>query len=313
MLKKNCNQIVAPQLELFKVTNREIESLFMPFVESEFTVSDLRWEKLVQASKSFWKRKYLRRLFLGWTTLIGVKTQENVDIDYSLQWANTTLKQNINSTKCVPCMWGKRIFLARPYGIKRVHQFLLAKFIDVIKPKNVLEVGSGNGLNLFILSSLFPAIKFSGCELTRGGYEASKKIALEDTLPDYILNFSPLLPRDLKAHKDIHFQQGSARSLPYADETFDVVFTVLALEQMEEIRKEALTELSRVCKKYLVMVEPFRDWNNEPTNRHRVASLDYFSAEVAELSKYGFKLLGVYDNIPNKLHYSANFLVVEKI
>jgi ubiquinone/menaquinone biosynthesis C-methylase UbiE len=221
--------------------------------------------------------------------------------------------QNISSTKTAPCVWGRRVFLARPYGIKRVHQFLLAKFIDTTKPKNVLEVGSGNGLNLFILSSLFPAIRFSGCELTKGGYEASKKIVLEDTLPEYIYKFSPLAPIDLKAHKLINFQMGSAEKLPYDDEQFDVIFTVLALEQMEEIRDKALRELSRVCKKYIVMVEPFRDWNNEATNRHRIRSLDYFYAKVSDLYKYGLKPLGIYDNIPNKLHYSANFLVVEKI
>jgi SAM-dependent methyltransferase len=313
MQKKICTHIATPQLKIFELTNREIESLFMPFVESEFSLSDPRWEKLVNESKSFWHRKYLRRILLGWTNLIGVKTQENVEIDYSLQWAHTTLKQNINSTKTAPCIWGKRSFLARPYGIKRVHQFLLAKFIETAKPENILEVGSGNGLNLFILSSLFPAIQFSGCELTKGGYEASKQIALEDTLPDYIYNFSPLVPIDLKAHKFINFQQGSAENLPYDDKTFDIVFTVLALEQMEEIRNKALSELSRVSKRYIVMVEPFRDWNNEATNRRRIASLDYFSAKVADLSKYGLRPLGVFDNIPNKLHYSANFLVVEKI
>jgi hypothetical protein len=121
---------------------------------------------------------------------------------------------------------------------------------------------------------------------------ASKKAALEDTLLEYVVNFSPLVGINSKAHKLIVFQQGSAKSLPFGDESFDMVFTILALEQMEEIQHKALSELSRVCKKYLVMVEPFREWNNEPTNRRRVKSLDYFTASIHDLSKYGFKIPG---------------------
>jgi len=311
LLKKQKNDI--PHLSIFDNVNDEIQSLFKPFIQTEYSLSDPRWQDHVIASATFWKKKWLKRYFLGWTGFIGVKDQKNVEIDYSLQWANSTLEQNLTNLKSVPCLWGGRCFLARSYGIKRLHQFLLAKFINDTKPKTILEVGSGNGLNLFILSFLFPSIQLTGVELTKGGYEASKKVALEDTLPDYIVNFSPLVGINSKAHKLIDFQQGSAKSLPFADESFDVVFTILALEQMEEIQHEALSELSRVCKKYLVMVEPFREWNNESTNRHRVKSLDYFTASIHDLSKYGFKILGCHDDIPNKLHYTTNFIVAEKI
>jgi len=312
-MKNNINKPYISNLNIFDDINSEIESLFNPFIEIEYELSDIRWKDHVYTSKLFWKKKYFKRILLGWTILSGARTQKNIVVDYSSQWSNATLEENISNTKSVPCMWGKRRLLARSYGLKRIHQYLLAKFISSIKPSSILEVGSGNGLNLFVLSHLFPSVKLSGIELTKGGYDASKKIALENTLPEYIINFSPMKGVSSDAHKSIDFRQGTAKNLPYNDNSFDIVFTILALEQMEEIRYEALSELSRVCKKYLVMVEPFRDWNQSSTNRHRVVSLDYFSAWIADLSKFGFKPVGYYENIPNKLNYVTNFLVVEKI
>ena len=312
-MKNNKDIFYIPRISIFDDIKDELSSVFIPFIDLEYEPSDLRWQGHVDASKSFWRKKFLKRILFSWSRLSGARTQKNIEVDYSSQWSNATLEENINNTKSVPCTWHNRKFLARSYGLKRTHQFLLAKFIESAKPMSILEVGSGNGLNLFVLSYIFPSIRLSGIELTRGGYDASMKIASEDTLPEYILNFSPLKGTASDAHKSIDFRQGTAKNLPHSDNSFDMVFTFLALEQMEEIRDDALFQLSRVCKKYLVMVEPFRDWNNSSTNRHRVVSLDYFSAWISDLSKFGLKPIGYYENIPNKLHYVTNFLVVEKI
>ncbi len=291
----------------------DINAVFTPYIEKSFDPLDSRWKNLVKDSKMFWMKKYYKRLLLSCFGMHGRRSQKNIEQDYSSQWKNTPLKNNIDNTKSIPCLWGEKFFLARSYGLKRVHQFLLAKFIERTKPKNILEVGSGNGLNLFILSYLFPSIKLTGVELTEGGIDAAKKISLKDNLPDYIVKYSPLVGEKSNAHNCIDFIHGSAQNLCFKNESFDLVFTILALEQMEEIRHKALSEISRVCKKYLVMVEPFRDWNNNSTNRHRVKSLDYFSANINDLQMYGFRVLGCFDNIPNKLHYTTNFLVAEKV
>jgi SAM-dependent methyltransferase len=312
-MKNNKNKSYIPRLFISDDIQEELDSVFNPFIDKEYESSDLAWQEHVDRSKSFWLKKFLKRILLGWSSLSGARTQKNIEVDYSSQWSNASLEENITNPKSVPCKWENRKFLARAYGLKRIHQFLLAKFIESTKPKSILEVGSGNGLNLFVLSHIFPSIRLSGIELTKGGFDASIKIASEDTLPEYILNFSPLKGVASNAHKSIDFRQGTAKSLPHDDNSFDIVFTFLALEQMEEIRNDALSQLSRVCKKYLVMVEPFRDWNDSSTNRHRVVSLDYFSAWISDLSKFGLKPVGYYENIPNKLHYVTNFLVVEKI
>ena len=306
-------QFVIPKFDNLNISTSEVESIFKPYIKSELNSSEQSWKDLVASSKSFWRMRYIKRVLFGWTKLVGIRNQKNIESNYSEQWTNTTLEQNISNNNHVPCVWGERNFLARSYGIKRVHQLLLAKFIELKTPKNILEVGSGNGLNLFVLSSLFPSAEFSGCELTSGGVAVSKKVAMEQYLPKYIQEFSPIPPKDLSAHKRIDFKQGSAKELPYTAGQFDMVFTVLALEQMEEIRHQALSELARVSNRYVVMIEPYRDWNYAPLNRHKVIALDYFSAYISDLPEYGLKPIGCYENIPNKLGYFANMIIAEKI
>ena len=66
---------------------------------------------------------------------------------------------------------------------------------------------------------------------------------------------------DPTAFRRIRFCQGNAPSLPFADGEFDLVTTVLALEQMERVREQALAEVARVACRHTLMIEPFREVN----------------------------------------------------
>ena len=46
----------------------------------------------------------------------------------------------------------------------------------------------------------------------------------------------------------VTFLQGSAAELSFPDGAFDLVMTVLAIEQMERIRARALAEITRVAR-----------------------------------------------------------------
>lgn len=58
--------------------------------------------------------------------------------------------------------------------IKRIHVAEIDKYIKFLKPKSVLEVGSGNGMNLEMLAELNPPISFRGIEPTKMGVSKSK-------------------------------------------------------------------------------------------------------------------------------------------
>src|SRR5690606_15819330 len=108
--------------------------------------------------------------------------------------------------------------------------------------------------------AVFPEIAFAGAELTPSGVAAARSVQGEP-LPDGVERFAPMPVQSRTAHQRIDFNQADARSLPFADDSFDLVFTRLAVEQMEAIRDEALAEIRRVTRSYVVFVEPFADFN----------------------------------------------------
>src|SRR5262249_50021532 len=146
-------------------------------------------------------------------------------------------------------------------GEKRVHHRLLFRSIERLRPRTVLEVGAGNGLNILTLAARFPEAHFTGLELTLGGVQAAARVRAMPEFPRMLAEFSVDPPAAQAAHRRVDLIQGTAASLPFRNGSFDLVFTVLALEQMEEIRKSALAELRRVARDFVVMIEPFRDWN----------------------------------------------------
>lgn len=98
---------------------------------------------------------------------------------------------------------------------------------------NILEVGCGNGRNLFELQKEFKDIPLYGFDLSEEGINTCKKRITGE------------------------FMVGSADKLPYADNSMDVVVTVHALEQMRYIIRDVINELYRVCRYGIVLCEPF--------------------------------------------------------
>ncbi|WNM58239.1 class I SAM-dependent methyltransferase [Candidatus Nitrospira allomarina] len=203
--------------------------------------------------------------------------------------------------------------LARGIGTKRVHLLLLKRALEAVQPESVLEVGSGYGINLFVLSGYFPSIQFSGLELTRKGALAAKKIGKMACLSQDIVNFAPDQIIDVNANRRVNFYQGSAKNLPFADKSFDVVYTVLALEAMEEIRHQALQELARVARKYVIMIEPFSDFNDKGIRYFYHTSHQYFRGRVDELRQDRLEPHLVYSDIPHKIRLWPAMVIASPI
>ena len=104
----------------------------------------------------------------------------------------------------------------------------------------MLEVGCGNGINLILLAGRLPEISFTGIELTAAGHQAARRLQEQSELPPAMRAFAPLPLADPAAFRGIGFRQGNATGLPFADGEFDLVITVLSLEQMERVRQQAL-------------------------------------------------------------------------
>ena len=99
-----------------------------------------------------------------------------------------------------------------------------------------LDFGSGNGFNAKALSVRFPNAHIIGIDISRSRIEYAKRWV---------------------GHSDnIEFIQMNGAYLAFPDNYFDFVYSCHALEQMESIIDEAVSEIVRVMKHRAVLIEP---------------------------------------------------------
>jgi SAM-dependent methyltransferase len=298
----------------FHVSREEISSAFEPFVRRHFHPSDIRWKRRVFQS---WRKKfgnYLRqKIFSGLKPSFG-GSQPIVKAAYESFWGETILSEHLSKEgKVTPCLWGNDRMLARGIGTKAVHHLLLKRAIETMNVESVLEVGSGYGINLFVLAGYFPEIHFYGIDLTKQGVLAAKSIGRLPSMPKDIVDFSQDRLLDTTAQRRVNFFQGNAMKLPFSDNSFDVLYTVLALEAMEEIRHQALQELARVARKYVIMIEPFLDFNDRGIRYYYHSSQQFFRGKVDELHRDNLDPIVVYSDFPHKIRLSPALVIARPV
>lgn len=108
-----------------------------------------------------------------------------------------------------------------------------------------------------------------------------------------------------------HFVVGNAYNLPFADNSFDLVYSYHCLEQMPSNKEQSIAELFRIARKYLVLVEPSYELGNWP-QKLRWRNKNYIRGIPKTLKKLGLNLLKhervPYTDYPN----SAAIHVIEK-
>lgn len=240
-------------------------------------------------------------------------TEESSAEIYEGTWNTNMLSQfDLTKGKTGPVLWNGQWYYANKLVPKRIPLLYLMRLIETLKPERVLEVGAGMGFNLIILAQRFPHIHFEGIELTANGVATANELRSSSEFLQAIEDFSPLPLIDRDAQKRIVFQQGSAASLPYPAASFDLVFTIQALEQMESIRKPALSEIARVGR-YAAMFEPFSGMNRAFFSRIRVLSRDYFRGRVSDLKEVGLDPMWSNDKMPSKLDYNIGLVVSRSV
>ncbi|MDE7367692.1 MAG: class I SAM-dependent methyltransferase, partial [Lachnospiraceae bacterium] len=137
----------------------------------------------------------------------------------------------------------------------------VAEELKALSPKNVLEVGTGEA------TSLCDIALYLGNEISFSGLELSLSRIL------YAQRFSKY------KNVDINFAMGDMFSLPYPDNSFDVILLIHCLESNTGREKDALKELIRVVagNGYIVMLEPSYELGNEET-RKRIKRLCYIDS-----------------------------------
>ncbi len=283
-----------------------IEEILAPHLHRRFEVDDPEWRTLVRKQRRGWRLRRLRRALNG---ALFRRNVASVREQYEEHWSLDDLTGDAAPQVPSPVLWGEAPMLLEAQALKRLYLRLMNDVLAAFEPENALEVGAGNGRNLFVLSALQPQIAFAGLELAEAGVSAARALQGEDEVGEGIAGHAPLPLRDPTAHKRIDFRQGNAAALPFDDGSFDVVFSILALEQMESVRDAAMAEMARVARRAVVMIEPWRDFNATGIRRDRIVALDYFSARIDELPRYGLEAALVLDDLPGKLQMGVGLVL----
>lgn len=187
-----------------------------------------------------------------------------------------------------------------------------ADAVAALAPSSVCEVGFGSGEKLIYLASRLPAIRFAGYELTEAGTERAHLLQQMDLPATPYGRFLGIGPANMESVRRIDFRTGSAFDLPCADNTYDLVFTSSALEQMQDGLPKALSEIRRIARRHVLFFEPFRDFNNV-YGRTYLWSMNYFRMASADLCNHGFRPLAMWRSYPVKPSFAFGLVLAEPV
>lgn len=297
-----------------EVSQQEISRLFAPFVLERYAPGDPAWDAEMRRRGAKYRRRYWRRRLLGWLPR-WQRRGDTVKAEYSKAWSSIDYGQYDPARtppRPSPWTWRGEHYTASDLGGTRVRQLLLVRMVERLRPRRVLEVGCGNGVNLMLLAGRFPDIAFAGADLTREGPRAARGLQREPELPAPMQAYAPLPLADPAAFARVSFVQADASRLPFADGSFDLVVTILALEQMERVREAALGEIARVTRRHTLMIEPFAELNERGGRLHYTVSRDYFRGRIDDLPRYGLAPVLSLDDFPQEAFLGACLVLAEK-
>ncbi len=263
----------------------------------------IRWN----AAKRAWRRAVRASEGTGRDTQV-------IAGEYESTWSRgyAAYDLSVGCRKPEPWLLRGEAFLADRSGVPRFRNVILGAVIRHIGPRRVLEVGCGNGINLLLLASQFPGVAFSGIELTEAGNRVARELQGAQSLPSAMAAY-PLMPgTDPLAFRRINFMRGDATAMPFADGEFDLVFTVLSVEQMERVRDKALNEIARVSSRYVLNMEPFAEANRSLLRRAHVFGRDYFRGTIPGMARYGLEPMWATTDFPQEIQLGAALVLSRK-
>jgi SAM-dependent methyltransferase len=285
-----------------------------PFVARRLARTDPVWQAEVARKCAKAKRRLRKRRWLGW---LGIRrrNQKRIEQEYDASWARKSLAPyDMERRPTSGAAWqydGDAMFATSAAGA-RARLLVLMRVVARLRPRSVLEVGCGNGLNLLVSACRFPGTRFAGVELTEGGHAVARAVQEEAQLPELLQRFAPEPLVDMTAHRTIEFRRGSAAALPFADASMDLVYSSLALEQMEEVREQALAEMARVSAHHTLMLEPFWECNDTGLQRDYLLARDHFRGRIADLPAHGLEPILITDDLPGEIWLQPCLVVCRK-
>lgn len=294
------------------LTREAVTRAFSPFI-----CSDVPRAQRMSAIIRIWSKamKRVARRLLATRSASSMRSKDVITDEYEVTWARGYSAYDLSAgcRKPEPWLLGDKLVMADRSGVPRFRNVILEAAIRELAPRRVLEVGCGNGINLFLLANQFPEISFTGLELTEAGNRVARELQKRDTFPPHLSAYTVAPGIDPQAFQRINFVQGDATDMPFEDGAFDLVFTVLSIEQMERVRDKALAEIARVSGGHVLNMEPFAEANTTPLPRAHVFGRDYFRGRIEDMSRYGLNPVWATVDFPQEIQLRAALVLCNKM
>ena len=155
--------------------------------------------------------------------------------------------------------------------MKYFHSEYLSKIIIETNSKKILEVGSGEFTQFYLVNK----------KLINRNYEISKCGGLD-------LSFKRLHEGKIfldQNNINVDFiLQADASNIPISDNSFDLIYTCHCLEQVPYLFQKSVQEMVRVSSKFVILIEPSYELSNKTTKK-RIYKKNYVKITDKILSK----------------------------
>jgi len=212
----------------------------------------------------------------------------------------------------VTYLYANKVLKLFSMGNYRSKSYVVEKAIEAINPATMCEIGCGKGRHVFYFAHKFHQTQFTGIDFSANAIDLAKRAQNQKEIDLFLPeNPGPLSDQDRDAVRTIDFLVGNACALTEVpDNAFEVVYTISALEQMNHILPDVLSEIRRVASKYVIFCEPFWDRNDFLGRRYLEAG-NYFRARTAEIEAAGFEILKYFDCVPLKPSFKDTVLIAQ--
>ncbi|OGF82212.1 hypothetical protein A3B18_02745 [Candidatus Giovannonibacteria bacterium RIFCSPLOWO2_01_FULL_46_13] len=213
--------------------------------------------------------------------------------DYEPSWKRAkgdVLKKNY---KYRPMFFNGKPVMLRRIDYMKFSLEKLSEEISKIKAESVLELGSGDGFVTLAMAVMHPEVKiFRGIDLTESGIETATHNLSNPPIEalSFVSGLDAEVVRERISGRDIKFVRGDMLSLPFEENSFDTVFSRLAIEQIPDSYPSVFKEARRVAKIRAVFLEEFLEAQKNIFQRMHLKNRDFFRASFKEVERAGFKV-----------------------
>jgi len=246
--------------------------------------------------------------------LFGIKKRstKKTEIIYNKSWNKKDNKKWFSPKENLTIHYHNQKKVLASSGLtQRIWQNIIIKKIMEIRPKNILEVGSGNGINSFLIASCFKNIKITGIDFSNNGIIKSNELLKTKKFDKNF--YQPLKFKfNKKKINNLNFMKMNAKNLKFTNGSFDFIFTILALEQMNGIHLQVIKEIKRCAKKHIILIEPFKNLNLKGLSYLHHKSNDYLNLNYKDLECANFKINEYQYKYPNKISLNVGMVHLKK-